>query len=163
MRAALRALGDTERRVWVADSFQGLPKPDSDKFPEFPEDLDFFRFRQLSVPLDVVKRNFEWYGMLDDHVNFLPGWFRDTLPTAPIDKLALIRLDADLYESTIEGLEYLYPKLSIGGYIIIDDYNCVSAAKKATDDFRNEHDITEDIASVDWSAVYWKRQSQTNR
>lgn len=157
MRAALRVLGDKQRRVWAADSFQGIPKPDSDKYPA-DKGLDLHRFKQSAVPLDIVKQNFEWYGMLDDRVIFLPGWFRDTLPAAPIKQLALIRLDGDLYESTMDGLKYLYPKLSIGGYIIIDDYNCYPAVKQATDDFRNEYGITEELVRVDWTAVYWKRR-----
>ena len=156
MRAVIQALGDMKRKVWVADSFRGLPKPNPNKYPA-DRGLDLSTARQLAVPLETVKRNFEWYGMLDDRVIFLPGWFSDSLPTAPINKLALIRLDGDLYESTIDGLKHLYPKLSIDGYVIIDDYNSVPAAKQATDDFRKEHGITEQLMEVDWSAVYWKR------
>lgn len=159
MRAALEAFGDTKRRVWVADSFQGLPKPDSDKYPA-DKGLDWSRFHQLAVSLDSVKKNFEWYGMLDDRVIFLPGWFRDTLPRAPIERLALIRLDGDLYESTMVGLKSLYHALSIGGYVINDDYNSVPASKEATDDFRKERGITEEIIRVGYAAVYWKRGSK---
>ncbi len=159
MRAALKAFGDTKRKVWVADSFQGLPKPDPNKYPA-DKGMDLWRFRQLAVPLDSVKKNFEQYGMLDDRVVFLPGWFRDTLPTAHIERLALARLDGDLYESTMDGLKSLYPKLSAGGYVIIDDYNSIPAAKQATDDFRKEYGITEELIRVDWTAVYWKRGSK---
>jgi O-methyltransferase len=55
-------------------------------------------------------------------VRFLPGWFRETLPSAPIKRLAVLRLEGDLYESTIVALDALYPKLSPGGFAIVDDY-----------------------------------------
>jgi O-methyltransferase len=142
----------------VADSFQGVPGRDLDKYPA-DSGKDLFKYKQLAVPLDTVKRNFEWYEMLDDRVVFLPGWFRDTLPAAAIKSLALIRLDGDLHESTMEGLKYLYPKLSTGGFVKIVDYHCVPAAEQATDDFRREQGLTEEVVKIDWSAVYWKRGS----
>lgn len=100
------------------------------------------------------------YGLLDDQVVFLQGWFKDTLPRAPMDKLALMRLDGYLYESTMEGLEYPYPKLAVGGYVIIDDYNSTPPSKHATDDFRKKNGIDEKLVTVDWTAVYWKREEQ---
>lgn len=160
MRAALEAFGDTKRNVWVADSFRGLPKPDLDKYPA-DKIFDYSSpAPQPDSSLESVKKNFEWYKMLDDRVIFLPGLFRDTLPRAPIEQLALIRLDGDLYESTMDGLKSLYPKLSTGGYVIIDDYNCYRTAKQATDDFRKEYGITDELVRVDWTAVYWKRGSK---
>ena len=73
-----------------------------------------------------MRQNFALFGLLDDQVRFLKGWFKDTLPDAPIDQLAILRLDADMYQSTIEGLRYLYPKLSPGGYVILSVHgrNC---------------------------------------
>jgi O-methyltransferase len=156
MRAALEAFGDKERKVWVADSFQGLPKPNADKYPA-DNGIALWKVNFLAVPLEDVKKNFELYGMLDDRVKFLPGWFKDTLPTAPIERLALMRLDGDLYESTTDCLKALYPKLSIGGYVIIDDYHAIPASAQATDDFRREHGITEDLVKVDWTCVYWRK------
>ena len=114
MRGALEAYGDRERTVWVADSFQGLPKPDGERYPRDEGD-SLWRFRELAVPVEEVRRNFERFGLLDDRVRFLVGWFRDTLPNAPVERLALIRLDGDMYESTAVALESLYPKLSPGG------------------------------------------------
>jgi O-methyltransferase len=141
--AVLQACGDTERTVWVADSFQGLPEPDPDR--DAADEGDGHSQRsQLAVSLEQVQANFARYGLLDDQVRFLPGWFRDTMPTAPIERVALLRLDGDMYESTIDPLRYLYPKLSSGGYVIVDDY-------------RAEHGITAPIERVDWTAVYWRK------
>jgi O-methyltransferase len=156
MRAVLQVYGDTSRTVWVADSFQGLPPPNPEKYPS-DEGQDFTIYPELSVPLEVVKANFERYGLLDDQVRFLVGWFRDTLPSAPIDQLAILRLDGDLYESTMDALYSLYPKLSIGGYIIIDDYNSVPACTEAVRDFRATHGIKEPIVATGRWGGFWQR------
>jgi O-methyltransferase len=107
MRAILEAWGDVGRTVWVADSFSGLPKPSPDRYPADQGDRHWTQ-GDLAVPLEVVKRNFERYGLLDERVRFLAGSFADTLPRAPIDRLAVLRLDGDMYESTIVALRALY-------------------------------------------------------
>jgi O-methyltransferase len=156
MRAALEAYGDRERAVWAADSFQGLPEPDAERYPADAGDR-LSTYRQLAVPLAEVRANFDRYGLLDERVRFLPGWFRDTLPKAPIERLALLRLDGDLYESTSVALRALYPKLSPGGYVIVDDYHAVPACRAAVDDFRREQGIDEELERVDWTCVAWRR------
>jgi hypothetical protein len=157
MRAVLAALGDTEKTVWVADSFQGLPPPDPERYPE---DTGADRWTlPLGVSVEQVKENFARYGLLDDQVAFLEGWFSETLPGAPIQALSLLRLDGDMYESTMDALRHLYPLLSPGGYLIVDDYGVVPACKAAVEDYRSEHGITEPVEQIDWSGVYWKRGS----
>jgi O-methyltransferase len=155
MRGVLKAYGDSQRRVWVADSFQGLPHPDPQRFPSDAGD-PHWTFTALAVSQDQVKDNFARYGLLDDQVQFLPGWFRDTLPTAPIEQLSILRIDGDMYESTIEALNFLFPKVAPGGYVIIDDYGCLPACRAAVDDYRSEHEITEALQTIDWTGVYWK-------
>ena len=121
MRAIVRAYGDTQRRVWVADSFRGLPRPDVEKYPA-DRGYDMSVWSSLAVSAEEVRENFRRFGLLDYRVVFLEGWFADTLPVAPIDRLAVLRLDGDLYQSTMDGLVHLYPKLSPGGFAIVDDY-----------------------------------------
>jgi O-methyltransferase len=156
MRAILEAYGDTERQVWVADSFQGLPRPDPERWPAEEGDEHWTR-GELAVPLEEVQANFARYGLLDERVRFLVGWFADTLPTAPIERLAVLRLDGDMYGSTMEALEALYPKLSVGGYVIIDDYGAIPQCKEAVTDFRAAHGIIDPMEAVDWTGVYWQR------
>jgi len=156
MRAVLAAYGESSRTVWVADSFQGLPKPDPIRSPA-DRGLDYTVHPELSVGVDQVRQNFARYGLLDDQVQFLVGWFKDTLPSAPLEQLALLRLDADLYESTLDALTCLYPKLSPGGYCIVDDYGLLEACRRAVHDYRDDHGITEPIHAVDWTGVYWRR------
>jgi O-methyltransferase len=160
MRAVLAAHGTNDRCVWLADSFQGLPAPNAEMYPG-DEGLDFTRYPELAVGVEQVKANFARYGLLDERVRFLVGWFKDTLPVAPIQKVAVARLDGDLYESTIDSIAALYPKLSVGGYLIVDDYNnpgFFSASKQAIDDYRVAHDITEPIKEIDANGVYWRRE-----
>ncbi|HEV3215440.1 MAG TPA: TylF/MycF/NovP-related O-methyltransferase [Vicinamibacterales bacterium] len=157
MRGVLKAYGDTDRIVWVADSFQGLPKPQPGVWRD-DEQLDLSRFKNtLAVPLEQVRANFERYGLLDDQVRFIPGWFSDTLPSAPIERLALLRLDGDMYQSTMDALRALYPKLSTGGYCIIDDYYSQSGARQAVTEYRQENGITDSIEQIDWTGAFWRR------
>ena len=155
MRSILRAYNVTDRVVWAADSFAGLPRPDVDQFPDDEGDPHHLH-TELAVSLDEVKSNFERYGLLDDQVRFLKGFFRDTLPNSPVRKLAVLRLDGDMYESTIESLEYLYPKLSRGGYVIVDDFSYPPCMKAVTD-YRHRNGIVDPIIKIDWSGVYWRR------
>jgi O-methyltransferase len=157
-RAVLKAHGVTDRIVWAADSFRGLPKPNPEQYPADANDR-YWSFAELAVSLEEVKANFARYGLLDEQVRFLPGWFQDTLPSAPIDRLSVIRLDGDMYQSTIVALTHLYPKLEIGGYLIVDDYGAIPACRQAVDDFRAANKITEDLREVDWTGVYWQRRS----
>ncbi|MGI8412545.1 MAG: TylF/MycF/NovP-related O-methyltransferase [Solirubrobacteraceae bacterium] len=156
MRGVLRALDVTDRRVWVADSFQGLPRPDG-RFPADVGDAHHL-FSDLAVPLEAVKENFRRYGLLDAQVRFVPGWFRDTLPGLHGERWAIIRLDGDMYESTMEALEALYPQLSVGGYVIVDD-GSLSPCRSAVEDFRRRNGIEDPIEWIDWTGFFWKRKS----
>lgn len=156
MRGILEAYGVTDRTVWAADSFEGLPAPNADKYPH-DRGLNFEQFKDLAVSVEEVRENFSRYDLLDEQVRFLKGWFRDTLPQAPVERLAVLRLDGDLYESTMDALTPLYPKLEKGGYCIIDDYQDIPACRQAVDDYRSGHDIDDEVVPVDWSAVYWKK------
>jgi O-methyltransferase len=155
MRALLAALGDEDRKVWVADSFAGLPRPDVGLYPP---DVEFEQeWPVLAVSAAEVRANFAKYGLLDSRVGFLEGWFKDTLPVAPITSLSVMRLDGDLYESTMDALVALYPKLSVGGYVIVDDYGALKPCREAVDDYRAKNGVTETINEVDWTGVFWQR------
>jgi len=118
MRALLRAYNVTDRTVWVADSFEGLPAP--------------------------------------TQVQFIPGWFSDTLPTAPIQQLAILRIDCDLYSSTMDVLTTLYDRVSPGGYVIVDDYYSWPECQQAVTEFLDQRNINADIIPIDWTGAYWQ-------
>jgi hypothetical protein len=156
MRAVLAAHGVTDRRVFVADSFQGLPPPDVSRYPKDEGDRHHEQLF-LGVSRQEVEENFRRYGLLDDQVVFLEGWFKDTLPKAPTDALCVMRLDGDMYQSTMEALSSLYPRLSPGGYCIIDDYD-IRGCREAVDDYRNDHRIAAPIRQIDQSGVFWRNE-----
>ncbi|PZQ75694.1 MAG: macrocin O-methyltransferase [Variovorax paradoxus] len=156
-RAILAARGASDRLVWVADSFMGLPQPD-DRYPADAGDRHS-TFEELQVSLDAVKENFRKFDLLDDRVRFLPGWFEDTLPGAPIEALSVLRLDGDMYSSTIQTLDALYAKVSVGGYVIVDDY-ILQGCRRAVDDFRRDHRIEDALHEIDGAAVYWQKTAR---
>jgi O-methyltransferase len=160
MRAVLRVY-NSERTVWVADSFEGLPsvttEPDKEFARTIPGGFDLSEHPYLAASLGEVQENFGRFGLLDGQVKFLKGWFKDTLPSAPLEKLAILRLDGDLYESTMDVLTNLYAKVSHGGFIIVDDYHTWKSCRRAIDEFRARHEISEPIEEVDGSRVYWRR------
>ncbi|MCP4404992.1 MAG: hypothetical protein GY801_47785 [bacterium] len=142
-----------------------------DNFPEeeyTEETIDHFLknlYRHNADPkppvrddLDDVQEAFRRYDLLDDRIEFLKGWFAETLPVAPIEQLALLRLDADFYRSTMDGLQLTYHKLAPGGFCIIDDYGAFPECRRAVDEFRETHSITEAIEQVDGECIVWKKE-----
>src|SRR6267154_4620259 len=155
MCAIIRAYDDS-RNVWVADSFEGLPPPNANMYAADAGDIHHTFSPWLACSEEQVRSNFERYDLLDNHVRFLKGWFKDTLSAAPIERLSLLRLDGDMYEATIQALEALYDKLSPGGFVIVDDYFLKPCAQ-AIHDFRNARNIQDPIMDIDGMGAYWRR------
>ena len=156
-RALLKVRDARDRTIWCADSFEGMPVPtETDSTKSAGE--DFSDRDYLSVSLDQVKSNFARFDLLDGQVKFLKGWFSDTLAKAPIERIAVLRLDGDLYESTRDALLPLYDKVSVGGYVIVDDYHSWPGCRKAVDEFRAERGIATPLIAIDAHAVYWQRE-----
>lgn len=153
MKALLDIHGDRERRVWVADSFAGLPPPELDE----DAGLDFHLDRSLAVRRETVADHFRRFGLLDGRVRFLEGWFADTLPAAPVERLALLRVDGDLYKSTMDALDALYDRVSPGGFVIVDDYGAIPACRRAVDVFRAARAVAEPLHEIDWTGVWWRK------
>ena len=151
---------DRNRSIWAFDSFEGLPPPDPASYPVDQGDTHHL-LKELSISLEDVKHNFSLFEGKDTRVNYVKGWFRDTLPNNKVDKIAVLRLDGDMYESTILALDNLYPKLSMGGYCIIDDY-IHKGARAAVDFFRSKHGIEDEILLADkapgaYPVSYWRK------
>ena len=155
MRGYWAAHGVTDRTVWVADSFAGLPEPSVAE--DIGYDLSAAKEPGLAIDQGRVEALFARYDLLDDQVKFLPGWFHDTLPTAPIERLALIRLDGDLYESTFDALDALYDRLVPGGFLVVDDYGALPPCRQAIDDFRAQRGITAPMEMIDWTGCAWRK------
>lgn len=168
----IQALAAVPSRRWRRAYFmflQRLPK----KYQAFPDarepsdELVDFLLWNLQNPvvfnrtdrtnLNRVKSHFARYGLLDDQVVFLKGFFADTLPSAPIEQLAVVRLDGDTYESTWDAITALYPKMSPGGFLIVDDYHAFSDCRRAIDRYREEHGIVDELQPIDRLAVFWRK------
>lgn len=156
MRGILAVNEIRDRKVYVADSFAGVPPPRPDVYPA-DRDLRLDLSTELVVSLAEVKENFRRYGLLDDQVVFVEGLFSKTLPALDAGPFALVRLDGDLYESTYIALQCLYPKLSPGGFLVVDDYGVIPACRQAVDDYRAEHNIDAPINWIDRTGVWWRR------
>lgn len=161
-----------KRTIHLFDSFNGIPlagsndedQPGIGKKPQAAIDARTLNERLVSSGVDVfsvetVKTNLLKFNVDLSALVFHPGWFQNTLPidTLKIDKIALLRLDGDLYESTQVCLEYLYHKVVSGGYVIIDDYALVGCAK-AVHEFlvkNNLHPIIKPVIGGN-GPVYWQ-------
>lgn len=159
MRAVLDVLGIRDRIVFGCDAFdEGFPEPD----PKYPVDADSkLHYRDyFKTPFTKVQRYGEIYGYGDTQLRFVPGYFKDTLPGLPIGRLALLRLDGDLYGSNWEPLDLLYDKLSPGGYVIADDYHSLRHTREAIDDFREARKVGAALQQTDWTSVYWIKEAR---
>jgi hypothetical protein len=161
MSGTLRALG-SDRITWAADSFEGLPEPDA----SHPKEHEFYHspvmqkhYAKMAASLEEVQENFRKYGLLSDRTRFLKGWFKDTLPRAPITRLSIMRLDGDYYDSTMDALTALYTKLSPGGFAIIDDFgeDLWTDCRQAVEDFRRLHGISDPLTMVDSRCAFWRK------
>ena len=155
MLAFLTAYEATDRAVWAADTFSGVPEPADpgnrvDLRPAWNTLNDI-----LSVDAAQVRQNVQRYGLDDTRIRFLEGRFRDTLPQAPIERLALLRLDSGTYEGTADALEHLYPKLSPGGFLIVSDY-VIDGVRRAVNEYRRTHSIRETLRPIDHSSDFWR-------
>jgi O-methyltransferase len=156
MRGVLAAHGVTDRIVHVADSFCGLPPPDPTRYPA-DTNFTLHEHPELAIPRAEVEEAFRRYELLDHQVRFHEGWFKDTLPRLGGERFALIRLDGDMYESTWTALTELYPRLSPGGFAVIDDYGCFEACRSAVEDYRGRYGVVAPIEPIDWGGAFWRK------
>jgi len=152
--AAFNRIYNLGRRIIAADSFRGLPSPN----PNIEADAGavWHDFSYLSVSIDDVKENFETYGRLDDKVIFVPGFFSESLKGFHFEPLSILRLDGDLYESTMDVLTYAYDAVVPGGFVIVDHYY-LENAQRAVSDFLSSRAISVELHAIDFDAVYWRK------
>jgi hypothetical protein len=156
-----------KRTIWMYDTYEGMTKPnDKDK----KKDADSLAIEKWEVnrrcgynewcyvPFKVVRSNMRRTDYPLKYVKMVKGDILDTLPDKAPDKISLLRLDTDFYESTKHALEVLYPRLAIGGHLIIDDYGCWEGAKIAVDQyFKNNGLSLTHLDQIDHSCVAYKK------
>lgn len=159
-RGVQRAFNQYNRVVVACDSFAGLP-PGSKKYHEWDPGWDNTPY--LSVHNTQVANNFIEAGLLDPHVVFVKGFFNDSMEalSKQVKSIAVLRLDGDMYQSTVDVMYRLYDKVPVGGYVIIDDWMITEhlpfPAKVAIEDFFKVHGVRETYIPIDQTAVYWQK------
>ncbi len=157
MSGVLKALGALDRKIFAADSFQGLPNPDPD---DSPDDVIVFEVLKhiglFRTSLEQFRETLGKYGLLDGRVQPIPGWFHESLLRLPTSNLSLIRLDATFYQSTRDALELLYPQLSRGGFVFVADYHVPTGARRAVDEFRLASGIEDPLGEIGHQSVCWR-------
>jgi len=155
-KAVIESLA-SQMKVFVADSFCGFPAPTN------PIDMSatFLHEPKLKVSRKTVEENFLLYRLLDERVQFVEGYFRETVPLLAHETFSVLRIDCDLYEPTTLILEQLYPRLSVGGFVIIDDYAAIDTSAMAVENFRRSNHIMEVLEPIGTTcACYWRKCSQ---
>jgi hypothetical protein len=159
--AALLDIGDNSRDLFLYDTYAGHPKPDAER------DIDIhgkalveeFKKRQSSdgfsdwarVSIEEVEANMRSTGYPGSKLHFIKGKVEDTVPEQSPETIALLRLDTDWYESTLHSLRHLFPRLSLGGVLVIDDYGHMKGAKMAVDQYFSEIDKSYLLTRIDYS------------
>jgi hypothetical protein len=157
----LMELGNTDRDIYLYDTFAGMPpptvkdvthtgKPAQKRYDRKVKDgvSDF-----INIPIDVVRANMAKTGYPMEKIHFAEGKVEDTLPRSRHDRIALLRLDTDWYESTKAELEILFPRLAVGGVLIIDDYFRWMGQKDAVDEYIRDNGIRIFLCRVDTHSV----------
>jgi O-methyltransferase len=104
-----------------------------------------------------VQQSIRRFGLLDDRITFIPGFFSESLKQLAGERFAMVRLDSDSYDSVEISLEFLYPLLSSGGIVIIDDWHLVGC-KQAVENYRSRHGIDDEITPHKGNAYWAKSQ-----
>jgi hypothetical protein len=160
MIAAARTLmrmGDTGRHLWLYDTYAGMPAPTEKDVTLLDEPAHQVLVTQPDVyecyaGLDEVKRNVLGSGYDRALIHFVPGKVEETIPGQAPEAIALLRLDTDFYESTVHELVHLFPRVSRGGVVLIDDYGHWKGARRATDEYFSSRKIPFLLSRVDYSA-----------
>ncbi len=154
MGAACADVG-TPRDFWAFDSFAGLPPPgDNDTESEHGS---YFEGLNLGDPA-MVREIWHRLGLPPERLRIMPGWFEDTVPSAPVGQIALLHADGDWYDSVMVVLDALYDKVAPGGVIVVDDYHYWEGSRRAVNDFLNMRDLPQSCLYHDAPpAVYFHK------
>lgn len=135
---AFTAFGDQSRTLYLYDTYEGMPPPTSEDGAAVAHT---YALRTqtgepwVKIDIDTVRDVMISTGYPMDRIRFVKGMVEQTIPGDAPEQIAILRLDTDFYESTRHELEHLYPRLSRGGVLIIDDYGLFPGARKATDEY----------------------------
>ncbi|ODQ85708.1 TylF/MycF/NovP-related O-methyltransferase [Mycolicibacterium holsaticum] len=159
MARTLMSVGDTKRRLYLFDTFEGMSAPTDDDVDlrgdlaanqlqaVVKEDTNIWAYK----PLDQVKQNLARTNYPTELITYVQGKVEDTLPQNAPGQIALLRLDTDWYESTRHELEHLIHRVSPNGILIIDDYGHWQGARKAVDEWLTEYERPVFLSRIDYT------------
>jgi hypothetical protein len=142
---ALTRAGRRDRGLFLFDTYQGMPEPVAQDGEgvrtEWEKNVAATHNGWNYAPLDEVRANLNTTGYPPEHLHYVVGKVEKTVPASAPETVALLRLDTDFYESTRHELEHLFPRLSRGGVLIVDDYGAFQGARLAVDEYLREKGI----------------------
>jgi O-methyltransferase len=159
MALTLQSLGATDRRIYLYDTFAGLTRP-TDKDVNWDNETAIDSWRQQEradrndwcyAPLEEVQRNLHSTGYPQDKLHYVRGPVEETVPGTSPDRIALLRLDTDWYESTHHLLQHFYPRLAALGVLLIDDYGHWQGAREAVDTYLAQNGLPLLLNRVDYT------------
>ena len=155
MRGLLKAYDIRDRRVWVAELFTGLAAA---AHPQWIQERGDRRHAHLfsTLGLAAARASFDKFDLLDEQVVFLEERVGEAQVAAPLERLALLRLDQDTYGSTMDILSTLYHKVSLGGFVMVEDWAASGGCRAAVADFHTARGITAPIENIEGLGVYWQ-------
>jgi hypothetical protein len=156
----LRRLGQDKTNLYLFDTYEGMTKPDATDvdYTGQPALVEFEATKRgedssswCYAPLEEVRQNMASTGYDMNRVKFIKGKVEETLPGSAPDRISLLRLDTDWYESTRHELTHLFPRLSTGGVLIVDDYGYWQGHRKAIDEYLAEHGFNLLLNRIDFT------------
>jgi hypothetical protein len=155
----LKALGDATRMLYLYDTYAGMSEPkkvdvnigDNSAINKWNSHSAVDKNLWDYVPLEEVQQNMRLTEYPEDYIRFVKGKVEDTMPSILPDRIALLRLDTDWYESTYHEMVHLYPLLEIGGVLLIDDYGHWKGARKAVDQYITENRLSLYLHRIDYT------------
>jgi O-methyltransferase len=153
------ALGQvTERRLWLFDTFEGLPAP-SEQDGKLAQSYE----GRLAASVEFLREVMGKVGFPWKQLELRKGLFQDTLRQGLPERIALLHIDADWYESTLLALRVLYPRVSFGGVVVIDDFGYWEGARKAFFTFCREEGAEPLLERVGDTQSFWRKGAEHNR
>lgn len=142
------------RKIWLFDSFEGLPEPTEKDGAKVQQES----YKGLAKgDISNVRKIFQKLAIPDTRVHIVKGWFQDTFPSIEIKRIGLLHIDADWYEPVKLCLEKFYDTVESGGFIVLDDYGCYEGCRRATDEFIKERSLNMKLIQIDYTGHYFQK------
>jgi hypothetical protein len=159
-------LNDTGRHLYLYDTYTGMAEPGEADSTYGNSALNTWKKKQKGdinewcySPVEEVENNLARTNYPKDKLHFVKGKVEDSIPGTIPKTIGILRLDTDWYSSTKHEMNHLYPLVSKGGVVIIDDYGYWEGSKKALIEYFAEHDLHPLLNRIDGAAIMFQKNS----